>query len=108
MPINAYAAKWILLVNSLKGKYWTGTRLSGYAEDGPYHCEDCRHLEGRLTNKVVRDSRGRGYCQHSIVIADPQVAKDSHGPLVNIEKGCCEFVDTKGIKGQKNPLLKEN
>jgi len=59
-----------------------GTPVSGYAENGPYHCEDCVHLEGRV-------------CAHPVVMADPGVKKkrDADGrPYVNVEHGCCRFV----------------
>ena len=60
------------------------TKLSGYAENGPYHCGKCKFLEGTKT------------CIHPVVNADDQVKKDSDGkPVVDAAKGCCEFVDPK-------------
>lgn len=61
-----------------------GTAISGYAENGPYHCEDCIHRQGKR-------------CYHPIVAIDPAVKKgrESSGGWVeiNIEKGCCRYVN---------------
>jgi|SRR5690349_1749055 len=65
------------------GKLWTGTKLSGYGDQGPYHCGECKYLAGEL-------------CKHEIVKADPQVKKNAEGmPIVNAAHGCCEFVDPR-------------
>lgn len=79
---------------SLVGPLWPkSTRLSGYAENGPYHCEDCSFLRRGADGKIFKDSKG-GRCHHPVVIADPEVKKDESGiPIVNIQHGCCEFVD---------------
>lgn len=70
------------------------TKLAGYAEDGPYHCEDCKYLKGKKEGKIFRDSNGKGRCNQPVMMADSEVTKDSqHLAIVNIEKGCCEFVD---------------
>lgn len=78
---------WGVKIHALKdllqrvGTLWTGTTLSGYADQGPYHCGECKYLEGET-------------CKHPAVKADPQVKKNSDGmPVVNAERGCCEFVD---------------
>ncbi|VVB52843.1 Uncharacterised protein [uncultured archaeon] len=81
------------------GPIWPApsTKLSGYAEDGPYHCEDCTFLKRDKEGKPVADESGMGRCNHPVVIADKEVKKDkSLLPIINIEKGCCEFVDQKG------------
>jgi hypothetical protein len=76
------------------GALWTGTSLSGYGEEGPYHCADCEYLVGKKKNNVYRDSNGAGRCLHSIVKIDPKLKKDAKGlPIINIEHGCCEFVE---------------
>lgn len=80
------------------GKLWTGTKLSGYAESGPYHCQDCEYLRGRKEGSIFRDAKGKGRCSQEVMMADSEVKKDSDGyPIVNIEKGCCEFVDNEGL-----------
>lgn len=69
------------------GSLWTGTRLSGYAESGPYHCGNCIYLVGH------------NQCKHPVVIADPEIL--GHGyprnilPIVNAAHGCCEFVEPR-------------
>lgn len=76
------------------GKLWSGSAFSGYGEDGPYHCGDCEYLVGRKRNDIYRDSNGKGRCLHTIVQLDPKLKKDQKGlAIVNIERGCCEFVD---------------
>lgn len=79
--------RWEANIGALKhllqttGPLWTGTRLSGYAESGPYHCGECKYLSGEN-------------CKHPAVNADPQVKKDKDGmPVVDPKRGCCEFVD---------------
>lgn len=93
--------KWLKIIKGLQqlverlGPIWpSSTRLSGYAEDGPYHCEDCPWLRGRTTGRVFKDSSNKGRCHHPVVLADKQVRKDVEGfAVVNIEHGCCEFVE---------------
>ena len=78
------------------GSLWPApsTKLAGYAEDGPYRCENCVYLRGKTAGVIYRDVRGRGRCGQEVMKADPQVKKDSDGfAIVNIEKGCCEFVE---------------
>lgn len=65
------------------GRLWTGTELSGYAADGPYHCGDCRFLIGV------------DGCGHSVVQADPEVPHAGGLPIVDPARGCCEFVDPR-------------
>jgi len=66
----------------------TGTPASGYAEGGPYHCEDCVH-------KPAMDVP---FCIHPRVVGDPElqdrlVSIDGR-PAVKIcmDRGCCRFV----------------
>lgn len=68
---------------SRTGPLWTGTRLSGYAESGPYHCGNCKWL-------VAPDR-----CGHPIVIADMEISHRDTLPEVNAVRGCCEFVEPK-------------
>lgn len=78
------------------GSLWPApsTKLAGYAEDGPYHCEDCVYLRGKKSGYIYRDGSGKGRCGQEVMMADSQVKKDSEGfAIVNIEKGCCEFVE---------------
>ncbi len=66
------------------GKLWpNSTRLSGYAEYGPYHCGMCKYFDG---------SR---YCNQPVVLADHQVHKDDGKAVVDPKYGCCEFVEPK-------------
>ena len=91
---------WLKKIGALKrlisevGPLWPdSTKLAGYAEDGPYHCEDCEYLKGREAGNIYRDTDGKGRCNQSVMMADPEVQKDSQGlAIVNIENGCCEFV----------------
>ena len=92
---------WLKTIGKLKrflndvGQIWTGTSLSGYQENGPYHCSDCSFLKKKDGEKF-KDEDGKGRCIHPVVIADSKVNKDSKGlGIVNIERGCCEFVDQK-------------
>jgi hypothetical protein len=36
-----------------------------------------------------------GYCNHPVVVADPQVEKDGGKAMVDGATGCCEFVEPK-------------
>jgi broad specificity phosphatase PhoE len=64
-----------------------GTLVSGYAENGPFHCQDCIHA-----------SRVNSSCNHPVVVADPdlqgRLIQIDSGPAVTVslEKGCCRFV----------------
>lgn len=92
---------WLKIIGQLKrflnevGPLWpNSTKLSGYAENGPYHCSDCSFLKRDEDGKKFMDEDGKGRCKHSVVIADSEVKKDKDGiPIVNIMHGCCEFVD---------------
>jgi hypothetical protein len=65
-----------------------GTPDSGYAEGGPYHCEDCVHKTS------ARDP----FCIHPKVIGDhelqPRLVSIDGRPAVriNLEHGCCRYV----------------
>lgn len=94
------------LISSV-GPLWPSpsTKLAGYAEDGPYHCEDCVYLKGKKQGNVFKDENGMGRCIHAVMIADPEVMKDSKSlPIVNIERGCCEFVDQKGHEHEEGEV----
>jgi hypothetical protein len=75
-----------------------GTKASGFASDGPYHCEDCIHLSN-------------GACYHPAVMNDPNLPdmplhgaseepgtpaeerkQDDGGIRVDAEVECCDFV----------------
>lgn len=80
--------------DELKSKYSeaaSGTNVSGYAEDGPYHCKDCIH----------KPAPDKPYCTHSTVISDPllkdRLVKISGVKVIriNLEHGCCEYVRPK-------------
>jgi hypothetical protein len=61
----------------------TGTKLAGYEEHGPYHCEDCMHQTD-------------GLCEHPAVTSDPELAsrRNDDGLVeINLEHGCCEYVN---------------
>lgn len=76
-----------------------GTALSGYEAHGPYHCSDCRHLEGTL-------------CIHPIVILDPALKsmRKGHGVEVDAEHGCCRYIsqplETEDEDDAPEPLRK--
>jgi broad specificity phosphatase PhoE len=71
----------------------TGSPVSGYGEEGPYHCEDCIH----------RTSPDSAFCIHPVVIADPDLADSlvqiggQNAVQINLEKGCCRFVHPPSI-----------
>ena len=76
------------------GRIWSGTKLSGYAADGPYHCYNCEYLKKSEYGERFYDESGRGRCTHIAVKADPEVLKDDKGlPIINVVSGCCEFVE---------------
>jgi probable phosphoglycerate mutase len=66
-----------------------GTALSGYAEGGPYHCEDCIHKPDKKTP----------LCLHPAVVVDPELQHRlvaiQTGPAIqiNLERGCCRYVN---------------
>jgi hypothetical protein len=67
----------------------TGTPDSGYATEGPYHCEDCIH-------KTAMDEP---FCVHPKVIGDERLQNKlvylDGRPVVKIdmERGCCRYVN---------------
>jgi hypothetical protein len=100
---------WLKKIAALKrllrevGPLWPSpsTKLSGYGESGPYHCEDCVFLK-----KDFKDEDGNGRCNHPVVISDSEVKHDDRGlGIVNIERGCCEFVEPPKEKenGEETP-----
>lgn len=105
---KAIIVAWLKFVEYVK-PLWTGTPISGYAERGPYHCGECKYLKGRTEGLPYRGPEGRGRCTHPIIAIDPRIKVDEQGrKIVNIERGCCEFVDDSGIVDiVENPLLKE-
>lgn len=102
------ANAWLQFVTQI-GQLWTGSRISGYAEGGPYHCMDCKWAKGRTTGLPFRDANGKGRCGHPIIQLDPKVKIDTQGrKIINLERGCCELVDDSGIvEIVENPLLRE-
>jgi hypothetical protein len=95
------AKSWLKIASRLKrlidavGELWPkSTKLAGYGTDGPYFCGMCEYLKGIEKDNVFKDGDGLGRCRHPMMIRDSEVKKDSQGrPIVNIEKGCCEFVE---------------
>lgn len=61
-----------------------GTLSSGYSEQGPFSCSNCIH-------KPEKDAP---FCNHPVVVADPDRQAFRQGDLVqiNLKKGCCRFV----------------
>jgi hypothetical protein len=100
---------WLKKIGLLKkllaetGPLWPdSTKLAGYAESGPYHCGDCEYLKGKTKGEIFKDENGKGRCNQSVMIADIETLKDKDGlPIVNIEKGCCEFVEPPSQKLEK-------
>ena len=92
---------WLRIISRLKrliadvGPLWpNSTKLAGYAENGPYFCGMCEYLKGLKDGDVFKDEDGKGRCSQSVMIADAEVKKDEKGrPVVDIEKGCCEWVE---------------
>ena len=66
-----------------------GTKISEYAEQGPYHCGDCVWVSRRDVPK-----EGQGLCKEPHVLKDPQVpaARRSKLKVVDLIHGCCRFV----------------
>ena len=90
---------WLRRLIAEVGPLWPrSTKLSGYGEEGPYHCEDCEFAKGKKQGDLFKDDKGRGRCLHAVVIADDEVKKDPkmNLPIINLEKGCCEFVSQPG------------
>jgi len=60
----------------------TGSAIAGYAEQGPYHCQDCIHAQN-------------GFCVHPAVVADPELQHlmTEQGIQINPERGCCRYVN---------------
>lgn len=90
------------------GPLWPGsTKLSGYAEQGPYHCNDCIFRKMKDGETFI-DENGKGRCHHPVVIADPEVKKDQNSfPIINLKHGCCEFVEyekdhVEEVPGEEN------
>ena len=75
-----------------------GTKLSGYAEDGPFHCEDCVH----------KPKPDVAICTHPIVVADPEMAKRRvpGGVRINLTTGCCRYVRPPKEEPKQHPLVK--
>ena len=91
------AKSWLRIIGAIKrfvnrfGAIYPepSTKLAGYAEDGPYHCKDCKYLK-----KGFVDENGKGRCNQPVMIADSEVKHDDKGlAIVNIQVGCCAFVD---------------
>ena len=105
---------WLGIIAALKkmvaefGEIWPGgsTKLSGYAESGPYFCGDCKFMKGVTEGQPVLGGDGRGYCNHEVVLADPEVKKDDGLASVNPKIGCCEFVDPPNGPKPKQQLVK--
>jgi hypothetical protein len=60
-----------------------GTKVGGYEEHGPYHCEDCIHQTD-------------GFCEHPAIMSDPELKgrRNQDGLVkINLEHGCCEYVN---------------
>lgn len=58
-----------------------GTRISGFVkgkEVGQTRCDRCLHY--------ADDS-----CNHPVVMADPEVAKNAHGDAIVADGDCCEW-----------------
>ena len=100
---------WLKIISKLKklleetGPLWPdSTKLAGYAEKGPYNCGNCEYLRGLKAGNVFKDEDGMGRCTQSVMIADPEVKKDKNGlPIVNIQFGCCEFVEPPDAGDEK-------
>lgn len=65
-----------------------GTNLSAYSDNGPFHCGDCKHLQGGPENED-----GVGICLHPIVALDPALKHPKKDQTsVDTEHGCCRWV----------------
>lgn len=80
-----------------------GDPITGYEENGPYHCEDCVHRLSKTSN----------ICIHPMIKANPKLANRRvmengkvKGVKVNLEIGCCSFVKQPKGHGQEH-LKKE-
>lgn len=77
-----------------------GTKASGFASGGPYHCEDCIHA------LHAASKTGNAACYHPAVMGDPDLPdmpdgtagserkQDDGGIRVDAEVECCDFVRT--------------
>lgn len=92
---------WLKKIAALKrllisvGPLWPkSTKLAGYGTKGPYFCGMCEYAK-RKDGQLFKDEQGRGRCNQAVVIADPDVEKDEKTklPIINLEVGCCEFVE---------------
>jgi hypothetical protein len=85
-----------------------GTDASGFASDGPYHCEDCIHQVTPSREARAGDpDQEKGSCYHPAVMGDAAVLeldmpdgtpgserKQKDGSiLVDIERECCRYVN---------------
>lgn len=75
-----------------------GDPLTGYEENGPYHCEDCVHRLSKTSN----------VCVHPMIKANPKLANRRVvengkviGVKVNLEIGCCSYVKQPEGHGQE-------
>lgn len=92
---------WLKKIAALKrlissvGPLWPkSTKLSGYGTSGPYFCGMCEYAKRDKDGQLFKDEQGRGRCNQSVVIADSDVPKDDKLlPIINLEVGCCEFVE---------------
>lgn len=93
---------WLKKIAGLKrllsavGPLWPkSTKLAGYGIDGPYYCGMCEYAKRDKDGQLFKDEQGRGRCNQEVVIADSEVEKDSKTklPIINLEIGCCEFVE---------------
>ena len=80
-----------------------GTKATGFEGHGPYHCEDCIHMD----NAGADGNKAHGCCYHPAVMNDPEVVKldlpdgtpadkrkqKDGSILVQIERECCGFVN---------------
>ena len=68
-----------------------GTPVSGYSEEGPFHCHDCLHRIGGYESDLP-------FCIHPMVLKDPKLKSkrteyDGQKCVeINMEHGCCKFV----------------
>jgi hypothetical protein len=76
------------------GSLWPrSTKLAGYAEAGPYFCGMCEYLKRDENGNPVKFLEGKGRCNQEVMIVDPETKKSNGLAIVNIERGCCEFVE---------------
>ena len=72
-----------------------GTPEAEYAQEGPYHCEDCAYI-------VKASPQGLGLCNEFHMLRDVKRGKMKGSrqglAVVNLEHGCCRFHLDKGKK----------